>query len=578
MPLNIAETPSRAKYDGSKTVAQSPNLVTSQRCELRAALAALNESSDSESTTLEAREIPSWPSGRPTKPRSPVLSTSQRGQATAGNLDSEENIPLHEPDVTDIEWPLSHRTRPRSPSLLTSRRSTRFQDSVGQSTRPPLQRNASSTSTWPATGLTRPRPPSLSIPRVRNSTGTPPAHRSSIATAGRASDIENRGSTNAEGQWSGLPTRPRAPQLSAARTRRSQSVAEFGPSGPSQKRSGRILSKADRDAAFARLTRPKAPAGLTIANPQANRDSAFARPVLSKEERDAAFARLTKPRRPPSVPQKDDEAQQGAKALVSSHFSGRPATVSDISSSAGNPTSLEASFGSTPPVLQSREVNVQYPATGLRTVPKPFALKSVELHESAKVRLSERVRAEEIELAKRRSFKAAPLALDLLQGPTFVPKLPPATEVCTVPEQFPGHSEERAKSRAAFDEENQDRIARENEERKAREAARALAEQIAAKKEWRSRAFRARDVPDFAAIEQAQKEAAAAVPPFEPTSPHTPFLATKMRSLGTAVTPESGRPSPPSNSALRFDTATEDSSEDPLDFPQEFHEALTSPQ
>lgn len=283
-------------------------------------------------------------------------------------------------------------------------------------------------------------------------------------------------------------------------------------------------------AAFARLTRPKTPAGFVNPDSCENREASSSRPALSKEQREEAFARLTRPR-PATAASKTAPEGQDEKLATSKRFSGQPTVISHFNLSVSNRKPLEAAVQppSKPKVLGSRETNIQCLPFDGKTVPKPFCLKSLDLHESAKARLSERIRAEEIELAKRRSFKATSLSVELLDGPTFVPKLEPASEVCTVPQLFSGYSGIRAERRATFDEENQERIAREEREKKQADAARIAAERKAAKENWRKNAFRARPVPDFVAITQAAEEAALSAPQFEPTSPHTPFLATRLR-------------------------------------------------
>jgi hypothetical protein len=169
-----------------------------------------------------------------------------------------------------------------------------------------------------------------------------------------------------------------------------------------------------------------------------------------------------------------------------------------------------------------------------RTVPAPFDLKSVELHDRARARWQIEQKRVERELDERRKYRALPLRKELLEGPTFVPVLGVPEESVTVPdEDFCTNSDARAATRAQFDMYTAARLDNEAKLMALSNAAREKAEEERRRALWISHAFRARGVP---ASHYEIDHPPVPSPPYPPTSPHTPGVL--RRTLGRRVESE----------------------------------------
>jgi hypothetical protein len=168
-----------------------------------------------------------------------------------------------------------------------------------------------------------------------------------------------------------------------------------------------------------------------------------------------------------------------------------------------------------------------------RTVPAPFDLKSVELHDRARARWQIEQERLERELDERRKYRAVPLRKELLEGPTFVPVLGVPEDSITVPDDdFCTNSDARAATRAQFDMNTAARLENEANLMGLANAAREKAEEERRRAMWVSHAFRARGVP---ASHYEIDHPPVSSPPYRPTSPHTPVVLrrTQERRVGS---------------------------------------------
>jgi hypothetical protein len=246
-------------------------------------------------------------------------------------------------------------------------------------------------------------------------------------------------------------------------------------------------------------------------------------------DRRAAFERLTRPRALPAVDDPGDgrdASSRQAPRRPAELFTGRPTVTKEFSLSVSNVTRF-APRPASAPVLRPRAQNsvaLEYKPS--RTVPQPFKLKSVELHDAAAARFAQQQRIDEQALEAKRRYQAVPLRADMLDGPTFVPTLAPPDQVVTVANgSFCRQSDVRAECRAAFDAHTRERLVTEEGERERAAAVRAAAQERERRTTFREQCFRANPVPSFEMVEIPKGP-----PAWEPTSPHTPHLSTKQRS------------------------------------------------
>jgi Targeting protein for Xklp2 (TPX2) domain len=510
-----------------------------------------------------------WPTSRPTRPRPPSLSVPRATVTVAhgtGGSAAEARRPQSQ------VW--SGHTIPRAPTFSTvSRSAAPTGASDPQQPEAAAATRRSQSQVW--TGRTVPRAPMLSTmsrsaasastdpkqpetdgetrqPLSQNWSGHTVPHAPTLSTTSRSRKYVafNMGETLADGGseevpapraapvWSGAGTIPRPPSFSARRLPQSVNIAcqqVATPSKPSR-------SVEERRAAFERLTRPRQPpAAVTrIANPMGPFTRKSSTPAIRGEDRRAIFERLTRPRLNP--PQEIGFAENatvgtGPTAQVAAsvaRYNARPTATRGFPHSGPDSSRFSVRTASNPTVLQSRRQNV--PATQYvpgRTVPRPFRLKSVELHDAAMAKFEQQVKRESALLEQKRRYQAVPLREDMLKGPTFEPKFAPQDQIVTVPEEdFCCRSDMRALSRAEFEERTRARV--EEDERAKREAAAAREElfeqQLAAK--YQVQRFRARPVPTFHLSAATLPRLPPSLPP---TSPHTPHLSTRFRTRSAAL-------------------------------------------
>lgn len=554
MPLGDQGTPCRAGYSGVPTQARSPHFVAGHRAELRSAMAALRDPLQPAVSAVadgvpEQTSVPAWPDSGPTVPVAPAFTAIRVRRGQGGDDAGEEDVHrANDDEVSDGNGEVAC-----------------FTPLVQAST------SADSTTSWHECGPTRPYPPSRSVPRASVASGNalrtqkPPTAqarqsqphswrgrtvarspvltttsrtRKSVAVAAGEDPLTaNLPARRAPSAWTGAGTIPRAPTFAAGRPPRPVSVAE--PAAAAAPKPAR--SALERRAAFERLTRPRAKptAAFTYAGQGGGAlPKSGSAPVIRGEARRAIFERLTRPRQGPG--DQGDSAAEDSGRLRSSALARAPAAAFRGHSAAANevlqtrPSSSRFPIrtASNPSALRERSQNVpsQSYVPG-RTVPKPFRLMSVELHDAATAKFEERVKRESVLMDQKRRYHAVPLRADMLEGPTFQPTLAPPDQVVTVAEDsFCRQSDMRAASRADFEERTKARIEEDDAAKQEAAAAREAKLEHQRLAQYNERRFRARPAPKF---REEDATLPPVPPPLAPTSPHTPHFAPRTRRMHT---------------------------------------------
>lgn len=534
MPFPTKDTPSRAGYTGARTVARSPTFTAGHRAELRSAMAALRNPDEAGVAPSEAEDHgppePSpaaWPEAGLTVPVAPVFASARPRRGTTVEPAHVADIPADNPladanftpvtrvcdDAPASTWPVRRPTRPCPPSLSTPRASV---------AKAGLQSSVPGPPTRTRTAPTIPRPPKLSTTsRSRKSIAV-----LEIAAVGAAEDVPER-RQRVPVTWTGEKTVPRAP-IFTARPPRPVTVTSKVPT-PAQ----RVTRSAEeRRAAFERLTAPRPALGVRgsgTADGGPSLPKRASAPVIRGEDRRAIFERLTRSRQSTTLGNNRsiDCCSDPASRSTTGGGEDRDQCTSRRPYSARG-----AATGCNP--LQSRCSNAQNQSyVPGRTVPKPFQLKSVELHDAAIVKFEEQKHRDSIRLEEKRRFRAVPLRADMLEGPTFIPTLaPPELVVTETDGSFCRASDVRAESRAEFEAQNRERIERETVAKAAAEAANEALLERKRVEEYNEKRFRARPLPLFRPEDSVLPPVPAPLPP---TSPHTPYLATRSRTRALAL-------------------------------------------
>lgn len=346
--------------------------------------------------------------------------------------------------------------------------------------------------------LTVPKAPRFGPSRAREVPGVSAAVERAVVT---------------EQGWSRAQTRPRSPKFSQrARAPAAEVEAVVVTKKPQR-------SAAERRAAFERLTKPV----VRIAVVPAPRERVRARTGGNSQY----FERLSKPFPRHSAVELEPIGFTGQR--LSEQYTGRATQQREFKLSSSNASSTRMSVPAvgSPVSLGRPSYAEQYDGKPSRTVPAPFKLRGVGLHETAQEKLRQEKEKEEKAMDDNRKYKAVKLSAKMLQGPTFVPVLKPAEEVCTVPEDtFCRESDERAKQRLLYEAEKAERLAQEAQDAKEAEEERKVLAEKMRKTQFKENSFKAQPVPNFSDYKEPEKPA---VPPLPPTSPKTPSFCTRSR-------------------------------------------------
>lgn len=146
-----------------------------------------------------------------------------------------------------------------------------------------------------------------------------------------------------------------------------------------------------------------------------------------------------------------------------------------------------------------RRANAPHPPTHQRpppgcTVPRPFALHSVEQHEMSQARLEARSKLEAEEDRQRRQFRATQLNDAILRGATF--KVVPGEPQYTDPVDLLPHAQERSERTLAFEARQRERVEQMERVREMNAQLRKEQDEEDIRKEYEATRFRANKVPD----------------------------------------------------------------------------------